>query len=178
MSQSRRRRRRRAWRFPSAFESSDVPDGSAPVQAGTVSESPPIRSFADSLAALLGLEARFGRVHAVMLLDGGGHIVDGLAVTLPRAIDDLVAAGAGLAAGQVRARRSIRSSNPRLNSGGSSGATSSTSGSSSSTGSPPTARTSAPTRSPTPGRLPGQALHEGIFRHASSTVQSGRGESW
>jgi hypothetical protein len=90
MSKARRRRRRAGRGRPM------IPPGR-----------PPIQSFADSLAALLGIEERFGHVHAVMLLDGGGRIVDGLAVTPPRAIDDLIVAGAGLAASHARARRAL-----------------------------------------------------------------------
>jgi hypothetical protein len=60
---------------------------------------PSIRSFTDSLAAVIGLEARFGRVHAVMLLDEAGRVVDGLALTgSHRSPDEAVAAGALLAA--------------------------------------------------------------------------------
>jgi hypothetical protein len=91
-----RRRRRRARPLP-------PPPPPPPPSAGW----PPIRSFADSLAALLGLEERLGHVHAVMLLDGGGRIVDGLAVIPPLAIDELVVAGAGLAADHARARRAL-----------------------------------------------------------------------
>src|SRR5262245_381138 len=60
---------------------------------------PFIRSFTDSLAAVIGLEERFGRVHAVMLLDEAGRLVDGLALTgTHHSPEEAVAAGTLLAA--------------------------------------------------------------------------------
>lgn len=68
---------------------------------------PPIRSFSDALAALLGLERRFGQMHAVMLLDTDGRVIDAVALTAPRSLDEAVSLGTTLAGGHDRVRRAL-----------------------------------------------------------------------
>jgi hypothetical protein len=54
----------------------------------------PIQSFSDSLGVLMGLQERFGLVHAVFLLDADSRVVDGWAVTeRPADAERAVAAG-------------------------------------------------------------------------------------
>jgi hypothetical protein len=57
-----------------------------------------IRSFSQSLEVLLGIEHRFRRVHAVMLLDADSRVVDGFAFTSRHATAEQ-AAEAGLVVG-------------------------------------------------------------------------------
>ena len=50
-----------------------------------------VRSFSQSLGVLLGVQHRFGEVHAVMLLDADSRVVDGIAFTdAERTADDVV----------------------------------------------------------------------------------------
>lgn len=67
-----------------------------------------VRSFSESLGVLLGVEQRFGEVHAVILLDVDSRVVDGFAFTDPQpAPDEAVSTGIAVGTAHDVVRRAL-----------------------------------------------------------------------
>ncbi|MGH9116549.1 MAG: hypothetical protein ACRD0A_01310 [Acidimicrobiales bacterium] len=67
-----------------------------------------VRSFSESLGVLLGVQQRFGEVHALILLDADSRVVDGFAFTdLHRASDAAVEIGIAVGTANNVVRRAL-----------------------------------------------------------------------
>jgi hypothetical protein len=67
-----------------------------------------VRSFSESLGVLLGVQQRFGEVHAVILLDADSRVVDGFAFTdLRPGPDDAVEMGIAVGSANDVVRRAL-----------------------------------------------------------------------